>query len=158
MIIGQNTSDPALSAIAQRHQIPCFIADTYHEESAFYHEFASSNLARLYPAFFEFCVLANLNAAHFSDVVIDMNEISTKDEARLSAIERLKRIGVNLSLDDCKIPVYSPATPEEQAWISSERESLKVLHADCETPRVLKPKEVGSYWRPVFEGVYPAIA
>lgn len=152
MIIGQNNSDSALHAIACRHQMPCYVADHFAEEYSFYHELAMSRLESLYPLFFEFCVVANMSAASFSDLVVDMNEISTNGVARASIEDQFSRIGVDLDLSDCAVPVYTLSALEEKKRASIEDEILLAL---CKDRKLLTssplPGDLGIYWSSIFE-------
>ncbi len=142
IIIGQN---PELWPIAEAYNIPCFIADSIWEEMARYGEFVAPRLADLYPAFFELTVLANTHAVNHADIVIDVNQIAVDPAARSFVTRDLKARGIDLSFDDCAIPVYASAKPEALC-LHSPRPKL-----DPARLAAFKPG-LSSYWRSIFEG------
>lgn len=158
MIIGQNGEDPAVRDIARAHEIPCYLADSMGEEHQCYLAFVKSQLGRLYPAFYELCILANIHAAAYADVVIDVNEVSQNPKVRAFVTAELGRIGADISLEDCAVPNYVVASPEEKLWLSSEDTSARTLLSSI-TPRPNISAErmakfspgFGRYWRAILE-------
>lgn len=158
MIVGQNTENPVVREIARRHEVPCYIADRFAEEYQFYHAFAKSQMDRLYPVFYELCVVSNIHAAGWADIVIDINEVSANRTARAFITRELGRIGIDMSLDDCAIPVYAASTPEEKRWLASEPVSRVALRSD-QTSHFQVPVSrvsavsngLGKYWRGILD-------
>ena len=157
-IVGQNIECPVVREIARRHDVPCYIADRFADEYQFYHEFAKSSLDRLYSVFYELCIMSNIYAARWADIVIDINEVSANLVARAFITRELRRNGIDLSLDDCAVPTYSASTAAEKRWLSSEQESHAALcsdraaHFQAPASRVSAvPNGLGPYWRGIFD-------
>ena len=146
MIVGQNTEDPAVRSIARRHEVPCYIGERFAEEYEFYRAFAKARLDHLYPVFYELCMVSNLHAAKWADVVIDMNEVSANPAARAFTTRELGRIGIDMPLDDCAIPVHAASTPEEKRWLSLERVSRMALRSELASPLGVPVSRVSAVW------------
>jgi hypothetical protein len=158
LIVGQNTEDPVVGEIARRHEVPCYIADRFAEEYQFYHAFTKSQLDRLYAVFYELCIVSNIHAAGWADIVIDMNEVSANPTARDFITRELGRIGIDMLLDDCAVPVYTASTPEEKRWLSSEQVSRLALRCDQASHFQVPVSRVsavsnglGRYWRGILD-------
>jgi hypothetical protein len=158
MIVGQNADNPLMGEIARAHEVPCYIADSFAEEYQFYHAFTKSRLDRLYPVFYELCILANIHTARCADIVIDINELATNATARAFVTRKLREIGIDMSLDDCAIPIHAASTPEEKLWLSSERVNGMALRSHQTSPLRIPVDRIsaisnglGRYWRATFD-------
>jgi hypothetical protein len=140
MIMGQN---PELRSLAEAHQVPSFVAETVAEELTHYRAFVESRLNSLYQAFFEFNVVANLEAVKYADIVVDVNQIAVDSAARAFITDALQARQIVVSLDDCSIPVYERPVLESQP----ENPRPKLDHARLAT---FAPG-LSFYWRTMFQ-------
>jgi hypothetical protein len=90
--------------------------------------------------------------ASFSDIIVDINEISTNTVARESIEDQFSHIGVDLDLSDCAVPVYASSALEEKKRAAIEEECLLALCKD----RKLRwsssfSGDVGRYWISISE-------
>ena len=157
MIAGQNQHHPLLHELVKRHGVPFFRGETLQAEYGFYHDYASRNLEKLYPLFYEFYVLTSVYAARYADCIIDLNEITESPSSRQAVGQKLRALGIEISLDDCRLPAYtdlSDADRECLAYEETGREFLRrSLAPQLRIPRKqLEPQSaaVGSYFRGVF--------
>jgi len=157
MIAGQDRRHPLLEGLAGRHGVPFFEDQTWEAEYDFYREYASANLDRLYPLFYELYLLTSIYALRHADCVIDLNEISENAASRQRVTERLGALGIQMSLDDCRLPVYTGLTEADQACLAYEpsgRDDLKTTLP----PELLIPPErlemqqgmIGGHFQEIF--------
>lgn len=140
MATGQDRRHPMLKDLAGRHGVPFFEGPTWEAEYDFYHEYASASLDRLYPLFYEFYLLTSVYAVRYADCVIDLNEVSESDTSRKQVTERLRSLGIDISLEDCHLPRYTDLTDADQARVAYEAGGRKRLRSSL-PPRLCIPRE-----------------
>lgn len=113
--------------------MPCYTADCFAEEYQFYHAFAKSRLDRLYPVFYELCILANIHTARYADIVIDINEVAANATVRAFVTRKLREIGIDISLDGCLRTLCSRVMPA-----FSEQSKTTGCQPRCCDPRLLE--------------------
>jgi tetratricopeptide (TPR) repeat protein len=157
MIVGQNQQHPFLAGLAARQGVPLFQGATFQSEYDFYHEYAVRNLEQLYPLFYEFYLLSSIGAARDADCIIDLNGISESDSTRRQTSERLRALGIGISIDDCHAPVYADLSPEDEKCLAYEETGLAQLKQnlprELRIPRTrfeVQRETVGEYFRGIL--------
>lgn len=137
-ILGQNQQKHPLTHLPRWLDIPRHLRASFAEEYPLYQQFAATNVHRLYPAFFDFNLVATLHAARHADCILDLDELSVNPAARAAAGERLGALGIGMSLDDCAAPSYErdaspppaqqpPEIGDDGEWRAYESFSLEYL-------------------------------
>jgi len=157
MIAGQNQHQPILHELVKRHNVPFFIGENVQSDYAFYHEYAAGNLGKLYPLFYELYLLTSIYAARYADCIIDLNEITESASSREAVAERLRALGVDISLDDCHLPRYTDLSAADRECLAYEETALDFLGRSLAPQHRIPRKRfepqrpmIGEYFREIF--------
>jgi hypothetical protein len=120
--VGQNRGKSLLLPIAQEFTIPEFRGDSLEADLRFYRDFAHERLPQLYPFFYQVYILSLIYSLPLMDAVIDMNEASGSDDAKLHIMERLQALGISLDLRDlCLAPLENNHVDEAECMDHEQR-------------------------------------
>jgi len=137
MIAGQNQHRPILQGVVRRHGVPFFVGETFQSDYDFYHEYAVRNLANLYPLFYEVHLLTSIAAARHADCIIDLTEISENASSREKLTKWLRRLGMDISLDDCHLPSCPDLSSVAPDWLAFEESGRDLLKQNAtQLPRI----------------------
>ncbi len=125
-ILGQNQSKPPIKYLTPWLDFPHEKRETIDEEYDCYHSFAGKNEDRLYPSFFDFYLLSMVHCAQHADCILDLEEISRNPAVRQAATDRLRELGIEISLADCNLPCYVPEGNDRE-WLEYEEFSPNYL-------------------------------
>lgn len=156
-ILGQNAAKPPLCWLPRWLDIPCRIHKTIDEDFEFYGPLAVLNAPVFYPAFFDFNLVSTLHCAQYTHCVLDLDEISANPSVRVAAENRLRELGIALSLEDCRLPACNSA-PEDGEWLAYESFSRRILRRIFLEHGLLLSREkfaeirpfIGPYFRELF--------
>ena len=105
-----------------------------------YGEFGRAHRAALYALFYEFYLFTSVyNMAH-ADCVMDLNTLTESAAARQSVTARLAHFGIDLSLEDCRVPLSTDLSDQERKWVAAEPEIRAVVRQNL-PPGMLIPRE-----------------
>ena len=156
--ISRNRHHPFLAHLAASHDIPDYRDDKNEEfPSALdrYGEYCRRHRAALYPLFYEFHTFTCLyNVAHV-DCVMDLNALTESAAVRQSVTERLARFGIDLSLDDCRVPLSTDLSDQERAWVADEPERRAAV-LERLPQRMLIPRETLRQLAPCLSSYFQA--
>jgi len=127
LIVGQNQHHPLLQPVASRFGVPAFCGETLRSEYDFYYRYATHRLGNLYPLFYEFYLLTLIYAVRYAHCILDLNQLSESNLSRMQAVERLHALGVDVSLVDCRLPVYDDLPPALEKWLAYEETGCEHL-------------------------------
>jgi hypothetical protein len=127
IVLGQNRSKEPLKHLPDWVPIPFHAGRTIEDDYAFYGPIAIQNRARLYPDFYDSYVTSIVYAAPFCDCIIDINEVTMNPAARELTEQRLRELGLNISLDDCSVPSTAAPNSEDREWPPYEEFARKFL-------------------------------
>ena len=159
MILGQNQTSSPLSCLARWLEVPSYVGETIEDDYAYYFPYATKHIDTLYPLFYCFYLLTCLSNLTIADCVVDMTEISENPQSRAAAEQRLRDLGLDVSLSDCNLPRYTTLLPSDREWVAYEGVARKLLRLSLPAslwlpPGWLKDQEpslamLGSYFRSV---------
>lgn len=120
LIIGQNQSSPLIAPLARACGIPFFRADNVSQERHYYFEYASRNWLDLYSVFYEFYLLCIICSLPFTDCIIDMDAITGSSACKQLVTEKLKSLGLRISIADCDMPHCFEMSRSEREYVGAE--------------------------------------
>jgi tetratricopeptide (TPR) repeat protein len=120
LLLGQNRFKAPVKYLPEWVEIPLHAGETIEEDYAHYGPIAIENENRLYPSFFDFYLLSIVHCAQYADCILDMDEISRNAGVRKATTDRLRELGISISLDDCELPRYGIASSVEREWLAYE--------------------------------------
>jgi SAM-dependent methyltransferase len=157
VILGQNQTSSPLSCLARWLEVPYYIGETIEDDYAYYFPCAKKHLDALYPLFYCFYLLTCLSNITIADCIVDMTEVSEDPQSGSAAEQRLRNLGLKVSLSDCKLPTYTTPLPSDREWLAYESVARKLLRSRLPESLGLSPGQLrehqsmlGSYFRGVF--------
>ncbi|MGO9271381.1 MAG: methyltransferase domain-containing protein [Terriglobia bacterium] len=157
MILGQNRDRPPLKDVAEFRTVPSYVGATFENDFEYYFNFTQRNLGTLYPLFYSFYLLTCVYAAPYADCIIDMNGVSANPQTREATVQRLRELGVEISLSDCDLPRHTALDRSDQEWLAYESVARKLLRRSLPTSLLLSPGKLdehepllGDYFRGVL--------
>lgn len=154
-ILGQNLSKPPIKYLVPWLEFPHEVRDTVEEEADCYGRFAEKYEDLLYPSFFDFYLLSIAHCAQHADCILDLDEITRNPAVRQAATNRLRELGIEITLADCDLPSYVPKEGDEE-WLAYEDFSRNFL-ASTLPPEISISKEKFEANGPLLGGYFKKI-
>ena len=139
LVLGQNRTSSPLNALDRWSEVPFYVGETIEQDHAFYGSYAHEHMDTLYPLFYAFYLLTCLANVPIADCILDMTEITENPEARAAAERRLRELGMEISLEDCKLPTYTNLLPSDREWVAYESVTRKLLASRLPSSLALSP-------------------
>jgi hypothetical protein len=130
LIIGQNQTHPLIAPIARQFDVPVCHSESFQEDFEFFEAFAVSRLRDLYPLFYRFYILCSLHSIRYAQCVIDVDKLSSDEEAQAVLSSGLNSYQININLSDCRAPAR-PDQTSSAAWRDQEEACEEALKQDC---------------------------
>jgi adenylyl-sulfate kinase len=154
IVLGQNKFKAPLKFLPDWLDLPCRIGASIEDDYAAYGPISQELMSRMYPAFFDFYLVATLQCARYADCILDVDELTSSAGARAAAQERLRKLGIEMDFSDCAAPTYDLSFDEAREWFAYEDFARLYLRKRLPSNLLLPPKAfeagrplLGKYFR-----------